>query len=40
MRRDMEVLHILHMLATAVLMLLVARLNEIARVLLAQSMNP
>lgn len=40
MRRDMEVLHILHMLATAVLMLLVARLNEIARILLAQSMNP
>lgn len=40
MRRDMEVLHILHMLATAVLMLIVARLNEIARILLAQSMNP
>jgi hypothetical protein len=40
MRRDMEVLHILHMLATAVLMLLVARLNEIARHLLAISINP
>lgn len=40
MRREMEVLHVLHMLATAVLMLLVARLNEIARILLAQSVNP
>jgi len=40
MRREMEVLHILHMLATAVLMLLVARLNEIARVLLSDCLKP
>ena len=40
MRRELEVLHILHMLATAVLMLLVARLNEVARVILEKSVNP
>jgi hypothetical protein len=40
MKRDLDILHILHMLATAILMLLVARLNEVARALLAGSFNP
>jgi hypothetical protein len=40
MRREMEILHILHMLATAVLMLLVARLTEVSRVLLEKAVNP
>jgi hypothetical protein len=36
----MDVLHILHMLATAILMLLVARLNEVARELISRSVAP